>query len=64
MNRLDYPKSFNSLDDVERYVISEYYSWAKSQAPVALKLAMVDEYFERAKNLNIEHLILERKARR
>jgi len=53
----DRPKQFNELTTVERFIIREYDSWRKSDCDFGYKCAMISEWYDRAKNCEIEHLL-------
>lgn len=50
-------KSYNNLTDVEKHIIREYETWAKSDAPIPTKIKMLDQWRKRAIDKNIEHLL-------
>jgi len=50
-------KNYNDLNDIEKYIINEYHTWKKSDAPTAYKLEMLTYWRARAKAISINHLI-------
>jgi len=55
-------KTYNCLNQVERFIINEYASWATCEIP-ALALIECTRLRERSKNLNIEHLLYSRRVK-
>ena len=49
-------KSYADCTDTEKKWLREYTSWAKSDAPIALRLAMVEQFYNLLKGRGIEHL--------
>jgi len=53
-------KKFSELTNVERFIIREYDSWRKADCAdcdFGYKCAMISEWYDRAKNCEIEHLL-------
>ena len=51
-------KTYNDTTDCEKFVIREYRTWAKSKAPLSLRLAKMSEMRTMAINYNISHLLI------
>ncbi len=50
-------KEYSNLNDAEKYIIREYDSWKKSDAPIAHKLDRLEYWRKRAKDKGIDHLL-------
>ena len=50
-------KHYSDCNDTEKYIINEYASWIKSNAPLNYKIAMAQKYRLRANDLGISHLL-------
>jgi len=50
-------KQYNDLNDIDRDIIREYFSWKKSTCNIDHKLAMLSYWRNRAVERNIDHLL-------
>ena len=57
-------KLFSDCTETEKKWLREYTSWARSDAPLSLRLAMVKQFYKLLKAHNVEHLAIGRNCDR
>lgn len=58
-------KTYNKLNDVEMHIIRQYEEYKKISDPILIeyKLTNLDIWMKRAKELNIQHLLIQKEVR-
>jgi len=57
-------EQYHDLAERDKYIISEYLSWSKSECDIKYKLEMLEYYYSRALSNNIHTILLDIMKRR